>query len=165
MISIARDPDNPGGYLLQAECTLPRQLDEVFPFFADAMNLEQITPPWVQFQVVTPPPIEMFAGQTIDYRLKIHHVPVRWRTEIAEWEPPYRFSDMQLRGPYCYWRHLHLFEEVAEGTRCMDIVRYAVPGGALVHGLLVKRDVQAIFKYRQKVMLELLGAAPPAQPA
>lgn len=165
MISISRDADNPGGYLLRAECTLSRPLDELFPFFADAMNLEQITPPWVQFRVVTPPPIEMFAGQTIDYRLKIHSVPVRWRTEISQWDPPHSFSDTQLHGPYTYWRHLHRFEQVQQGTKCLDIVHYKVPGGPLVHQFLVKRDVLAIFEYRRKVMFELFSSPPPAQSA
>ncbi len=157
MFAISPDPISAGGYLLEAETILPQPLAEVFPFFADAMNSEQITPPWMHFQVITPPPIEMHAGQTIDYRLHIHRVPVRWRTEIATWEPPYRFSDIQLRGPYRYWRHEHLFEEVEGGTRCRDIVRYAVPGGALVHRLLVRRDVEAIFAYREKVMHEVFA--------
>jgi ligand-binding SRPBCC domain-containing protein len=163
MLSITRDSENPGGYLLEAETVLPRPLDEVFSFFADAMNLERITPPWMHFHVITPTPIEMFAGQTIDYRLKVHLVPVRWRTEIALWEPPYRFADLQLRGPYRYWWHEHYFDEVHDGTRCRDTVRYGVPGGSLVHTLLVRRDVRAIFAYRENVMHRILGPLPTLQ--
>lgn len=165
MIGISRDPERRGGYILRAETVLPRARAEVFPFFADAMNLERITPPWLKFQVLTPPPIEMFAGQVIDYRLQVHHVPLKWRTEIAEWQPPIHFVDMQQRGPYRWWHHTHLFDEVAGGTRCRDVVRYGVPGGAVAHWLVVRRDVYAIFAYRQRVMHELLGSPAVAQSA
>lgn len=165
MIAISRDPERRGGYVLEAETVLPRPLTEVFPFFADAMNLERITPPWLEFEVVTSPPIEMFAGQIIEYRLKVHRVPIKWRTEIAEWQPPLEFVDQQQRGPYRWWHHTHLFDEVPGGTRCRDIVRYGVPGGRLVHWLVVRRDVHTIFSYRQRVMHELLGEPRAAQPA
>ncbi|MCO6044964.1 SRPBCC family protein [Aeoliella sp. ICT_H6.2] len=157
MITIRTDPTNRGGYVLETETVVARPLEEVFAFFADAMNLERITPPWLQFQVVTPGPFDMHAGTLIDYRLKIHHVPVRWRTEIAAWEPPYRFVDTQLRGPYRHWRHEHQFEAVEGGTLCRDVVRYGVPGGALIHRLLVRRDVQQIFTYRERALHEQLA--------
>ena len=159
MPSITKDPEN-GGYLLEADTILPLPVDDVFPFFADAMNLEQITPPWLHFHVVTPPPIEMFAGRLIDYRLKIHGVPVGWRTKIECWDPPHRFTDVQLRGPYRYWRHEHEFEQTDAGTRCLDRVRYGVPGGSIVHSLLVRRDVQAIFAYREKMLLQVFDRQP-----
>lgn len=159
MLSITPDPERRGGYLLTASMRLDRPLGEVFPFFADALNLERITPPWMQFRVVTPPPIEMHAGQVIDYRLKIHGVPVRWRSKIAVWQPPYRFLDQQVRGPYRYWHHEHRFEETPDGTVCHDRVQYAVLGGAVVHRLLVRRDVETIFAYRQRVLAELLSPA------
>jgi len=165
MISITSDPDIRGGFLLTAETLVHRPLQEVFPFFADAMNLERLTPPLLKFHVLTPPPIEMHTGQNIDYKLSLHGLPVRWRSEIAEWDPPHKFSDHQLRGPYRYWRHQHLFEETTEGTLCKDIVQYGVPGGALVHWLLVKKDVRAIFEYREHVIRTLFGQAPASQPA
>ena len=158
MIRISRDPERRGGYLLDAETVVPRPLDEVFAFFADALNLERITPPWLRFEVLTPAPITMFAGQVIDYRLRLHHVPINWRTEIAEWQPPWQFVDTQRRGPYRWWQHTHWFEEVPEGTRCRDQVRYGVPGGALAHTLLVRRDLEAIFRYRLQAMHALLGS-------
>lgn len=136
---------------------LPRTRAEVFPFFADARNLEAITPPWLNFVILTPGEIPMRPGALIDYRLRIRGIPVRWRTEITAWEPPYRFVDEQRRGPYRLWRHTHEFEERDGGTLCRDRVEYAVPGGALVDWLLVRRDVKRIFDYRAQVLREYFG--------
>jgi ligand-binding SRPBCC domain-containing protein len=131
----------------------------VFRFFADARNLEAITPPWVQFQILTPGVIEMRPGALIDYRIKIHGIPVRWRTEITGWEPPFRFVDEQRRGPYRRWIHTHTFEEHPQGTLCRDHVQYAVWGGQLIHWLFVRRDVQRIFQYRTERLNQLFPAA------
>ena len=141
----------------QAELWLPRPRPEVFAFFAEARNLEAITPPWLKFEVLTPAPIAMRAGTLIDYRLRLHGFPIRWRTEITLWEPPVRFADTQLRGPYRLWEHTHTFVEKDGGTLCRDEVRYAVPGGALIERLFVRRDVERIFAHRQEVMRRLLG--------
>ncbi len=135
------------------EVWLPEERDAVFSFFADARNLEAITPPWVNFQILTPEPIEMHAGALIDYRLSVHGVPVSWKTEISDWEPPFRFVDQQLRGPYRKWIHTHTFEEKNGGTLCRDFVEYAVLGGHLINWLLVRRDVEKIFAYRQESLL------------
>lgn len=139
---------------------LARPLDEVFPFFSDAYNLEALTPPWVKFHVVTPRPIEMAAGTVIEYRLKIRGIPVGWRSEITAWEPPYRFVDEQRKGPYSVWIHEHRFREDGEHTIAEDHIHYAVPGGALVNRLFVRRDVEKIFAFRKSKMQELFGAAP-----
>lgn len=127
----------------------------MFPFFADARNLERITPPWLRFRILTPGPIEMRVGALIDYRLRIRGVPVRWRTRIAAWEPPHRFVDEQVRGPYRRWVHEHTFEPTDGGTLCRDRVEYAVPGGALIARLLVRPDVERIFAYRRAVLASL----------
>lgn len=145
-------------FTFESELVLPRPRAEVFPFFADAANLERITPPWLGFRFVTPLPIEMRVGATIDYRLRVRGVPIRWRTGITVWEPPVRFVDVQLRGPYRLWEHTHSFEEVAGGTRCRDLVRYAVPGGALVERLFVRREIETIFAERARVLRELFPA-------
>ena len=144
-------------HVFESELWLPRPRSEVFPFFADAFNLEKITPDLLSFRVVTPPPIEMRVGAIIDYKLKIRFVPARWRTRIAIWDPPHRFMDEQLRGPYRQWIHEHTFEERDGGTITRDRVEYAVPGGALVNALIVRRDVEKIFEHRKKALLELFG--------
>ena len=145
-------------FLLQTELWLPRPRDEIFPFFAEARNLETITPSWLNFEVLTPAPIQMRPGTLIDYRIRVHGVPFRWRTEIAEWQPPHHFVDVQLRGPYTLWHHTHTFEERDGGTLCADRVRYWPRGGALVNWLLVRRDVQRIFQFRHRRLKELFGS-------
>jgi len=147
----------------EQEIWLPRSRDEVFPFFADAGNLETLTPPWLSFRIVTPRPIAMRTGAEIDYRLRIHGVPLRWRSSIDAWQPPVRFVDRQLRGPYRLWVHLHEFEERDGGTLCRDTVDYAVWGGALVDRLLVRRDLEKIFRFRAETLLRLFGEAKTAE--
>jgi ligand-binding SRPBCC domain-containing protein len=127
---------------------LPRPPEQVFPFFADAGNLQALTPPLLNFKVLTPLPILMHEGALIDYKLCVHGFPVRWRTRINIWEPPHRFVDEQLRGPYRQWIHEHTFETKDGGTLARDYVRYAVPFDFLVHRLLVRPDIEKIFQYR-----------------
>lgn len=138
-----------------AELWLPQSRDNVFRFFADAHNLQTLTPPWLNFIVLTPKPIEMRPGALIDYRLRIHGFPVRWQSEITAWEPPLRFVDVQRHGPYRRWIHTHIFKTQGNGTLCQDHVDYAVPGGSIVNRLIVRRDVKKIFRYRQQVLNEL----------
>ena len=140
-------------HTFKAELWLPKKLDVVFSFFADARNLEAITPPWVNFTIVTPEPIDMHRGARIDYQLRVHGVPVRWKTEISVWSPPFSFVDKQLRGPYRQWIHTHTFEEKDGGTLCRDHVDYVVPGGRFINWLIVRRDVEKIFAYRHEAML------------
>jgi len=135
-------------HVFETELWLPVPREKIFPFFADARNLEIITPHWLNFNVMTPGEIPMRVGALIDYRLRIHGVPVRWRTEITGWNPPVSFCDEQRRGPYRRWRHTHTFEEKDGGTLCKDRVEYAVPGGALVNYFFVRHDVKKIFAYR-----------------
>lgn len=149
-----------GAYRLERTQVVPRSLAEVFPFFSDAANLERITPPSLHFKILTRLPIEMKPGAVIDYRIRIHGVPQRWRTLIEAYEPPRRFVDVQIKGPYKLWRHLHDFEEVTEGTRLSDVVDYILPLGPLgrwVHRLFVRRMIEGIFDYRQQVVGKLFG--------
>ena len=139
------------------ELWLPRPRAEVFPFFADARNLEAITPPWLKFRILTPGHIAMHAGELIDYQLRIHGFPVVWRTEIMLWDPPFRFVDEQRIGPYRRWTHTHVFTEKDGGTHCQDEVIYAVPGGALVNRLFVRRDVERIFAWRAQELKKRVG--------
>lgn len=144
-------------HIFSGEIWLPVPPEELFPFFSDAANLEAITPPWLNFRIVSPQPILMKAGALIDYRLRVRGIPMRWRTLIREWEPPYRFVDEQLRGPYRQWIHEHTFEPKDGGTLARDRVQYAVPFDALVHRLLVKPDIETIFEYRERVLRERFG--------
>jgi len=130
-------------------------LDEVFPFFADAGNLEALTPPWLKFSILTEQPIKMEEGTLIDYQIRLHGIPMRWRTRIDLWEPPYRFVDSQIKGPYRIWHHEHLFEEINGQTKITDRIQYRVLGGKLVDNLMVWRDVQRIFEFRRSRMEEL----------
>ena len=141
----------------QAELWLQRPLEEVFAFFADAANLQAITPAWLDFALQTPRPIQMRIGARLDYRLRLHGFPIRWQSEITAWEPPFRFVDEQRRGPYKQWIHEHRFQAWQGGTQVADTVRYAVPGGWLVERLFVRRDVERIFQFRRQKLLELFG--------
>ena len=147
--------------VLQREQLLPGTPEQVFPFFADAHNLERITPPLLRFRVMTPRPIEMAAGTFIQYRLRIRGLPVRWNTLIQAWDPPFRFVDVQVKGPYKLWHHTHEFEAVDGGTLMRDTVRYDIgfgPFGDLADRLLVTKDLEKIFDYRiDAVIRELTG--------
>lgn len=147
-------------YFIKTEVWLPRHIETVFDFFKNAENLQQITPPWLDFKIISPFPIKMEQGALIDYKLKFGGIPVSWKTEISVWEPPYRFVDSQLKGPYQKWVHTHTFMEKDGGTLMEDLVRYRVPGGLLaplVHGMFVKRKVREIFAYRKSRILDIFG--------
>jgi ligand-binding SRPBCC domain-containing protein len=130
-------------HTFESELWLPQSPEELFLFFSNASNLEQITPPWLNF---------------IDYRLRVHGFPVRWRTRINAWEPPHRFVDEQIRGPYRRWVHEHTFTSAKGGTRMHDKVTYAVPLDVLVHRLFVLRDIKEIFQFRSGALRRRFGA-------
>jgi ligand-binding SRPBCC domain-containing protein len=144
-------------FTLETRLSLPRSRESAFPFFADAGNLESITPPWLHFEMLTLLPIQMHAGTLIEYRLRLHGIGMRWLTEITLWEPPYRFVDEQRRGPYRKWVHEHTFTETHNGCEMCDFVHYATPGGWLADRLFVRRNVRRIFEYRAKKLLELFA--------
>ena len=133
---------------------LPVRRDEVFPFFADAFNLERITPPRLRFRILTPAPIEMGKGVHIEYRLSLFGVPFSWLTVIPDWDPPKRFVDQQIRGPYRSWVHTHEFIDAGDATVITDRVEYELPFGLLgrlVHPL-VRRQLDEIFAFRQNAI-------------
>jgi ligand-binding SRPBCC domain-containing protein len=142
-----------GYHTLLREQLLDGTPEAVFGFFADAGNLEAITPPWLAFHIVTPRPIAMGPGTLIEYRLKLHGLRISWLTRIEVWEPGVRFVDEQLRGPYALWHHTHEFEPAPDGRTLMrDTVRYALPLGPFglaAHALLVRRDLERIFDHRR----------------
>jgi len=139
--------------LLVREQIVRRPIEEVFAFFADAYNLEAITPPFLRFRILDVRPRELAAGTLIDYRMRLHGIPLRWRTRIEEWSPPDSFVDVQIRGPYASWHHRHSFESLGDRrTVVRDLVRYRLPLGrlgSLVCGRLVRHDLDRIFAFRR----------------
>ncbi len=145
-------------YRLEREQLLERPLDEIFDFFADAHNLEKITPPLLRFSILTEGEIVMRPGALIDYRLHLFGLPLRWRTRIEVYEPGHRFIDAQVSGPYRLWRHEHLFEDRGEATFMIDRVDYSLPldpFGRLAHPLFIRPTLERIFDYRHDTLEEL----------
>lgn len=145
-------------HVFESELFLPLLPEQLFSFFGEAANLNAITPPWLDFGIITPAPIRMAAGTLIDYRLRVRGFPLKWRTEIKVWEPPHRFVDEQLKGPYRQWIHEHTFEAKGGGTLVRDRVHYAVPFDWLVHRWLVRPDIERIFRYRTDKLRERFGS-------
>ena len=137
---------------------LKRPPDEVFAFFGDPWNLEAITPPWLRFRI-TSAQESLGVGAQLGYRLRLYGLPIRWRTEIARWQPPRTFTDVQLSGPYRLWEHTHRFTAVDGGTEVYDHVRYRIPfgpAGTVAQRLLVRRWLDEIFDYRARRLSDLL---------
>lgn len=158
-------PRPEGGWRLECRLVVPRPIGEVFPFFADAHNLEVITPKTVRFRVLTPRPIEMKPGVRIDYQLRVKGVPLRWQSEIPVWDPPHRFVDRQTRGPYALWHHEHTFEPAEDGSATLvrDRVDYCPRGGPLaplLHALFIRRDLTRIFEHRSRALAERFAPEP-----
>ena len=152
-----------GVHVIERVQVVGRPVDDVFEFFSLARNLEKLTPRWLQFEVLTPEPIEMRSGTTIDYRLRLHGFPLRWTSLIEDWEPGRRFVDRQIRGPYRLWHHTHEFAPHPDGTLVRDRVRYEVPLGAageLAGALFVRRDLDRVFDFRRRAVGRLLAPEP-----
>ena len=139
-------------HVLQREQLVRAEPEEVFDFFSQARNLEQLTPPWLRFKVLSPEPLEMRGGTLIDYQLRLHGVPIAWTSLIECWEPARRFVDRQVRGPYRSWHHTHEFESIPDGTIIHDSIEYEIPLGPIgesAHRALVRRDLRRVFDYRR----------------
>lgn len=146
-------------HILERELTLDLPIKKVFDFFADAGNLERITPPELDFQITTAQPIDVKKGTLIDYQLNLRGLPIKWRTIISEWNPPYLFVDEALKSPYKQWIHRHTFSRISENkTLIADEVKYRLPlepFGDLAHWF-VRRELDYIFDFRQKIVSETL---------
>lgn len=144
-------------YELHHRQWVPRAPEQVFEFFSAAENLEQLTPAFLKFQITrTPPRLE--TGAQIEYKLRVHGFPFRWLTVIDNWDPPRMFVDVQAKGPYKLWVHTHRFWSENGGTQIEDYVRYALPFGvlgAMAHAMIVRRDVERIFRYREQRIREI----------
>jgi ligand-binding SRPBCC domain-containing protein len=139
---------------------VPQAPEALWPFFCDAHNLEQITPPFLRFRVLGRSSGEIGAGSLIDYRLRLDGVPIRWQSRIEAWDPPRAFVDTQVKGPYRLWHHTHEFEPVGAGTLMRDTVRYQLRGGwlgRLAAGGRVASYVERIFDYRARKIDQLFG--------
>ena len=146
-------------YTLSCAMWIPLPMNKVFSFFADAHNLAAITPPWLSFVIHTPHPIDMRAGCYIDYTIRLIGVPLNWRTLISDYDPPHKFEDQQLKGPYRRWVHRHEFVEENGGITVRDAVCYVIPGGPLAplaQALFVRRQLTDIFNFRQNAIAKLL---------
>jgi ligand-binding SRPBCC domain-containing protein len=146
-------------YVRESRVWVARPRDEVFAFFADPANLARITPPWLGFAIAGEAHA-LRAGAVLDYRIRWLGLPLRWRTFIREWDPPVRFVDVQVRGPYARWEHRHLFLEEQGGTWVEDRVSYRLPFGPigrLAHAVVVQRQLAAIWRYREQRIGELVG--------
>lgn len=150
-------------HVLRYETKLYRPLEEVFEFFSNAENLNKVTPTDLSFSFLSPLPIKMHAGALIDYRIKLMGVPFYWRTLISDWEPPYRFVDQQIRGPYVLWHHEHTFEDKGDHVLMVDTVHYLSPGWfleSLIDKIFVRKQLEGVWAYRDKCFKELFGKKP-----
>lgn len=153
---MTRRPTEP--FRFRCEQLVPHPIHEVFEFFSRAENLQAITPDWLNFEILKVDPSPVRKGTLIDYKLRLHGLPLRWQSEVVEWDPPHTFIDVQVRGPYKLWHHTHRFVAEGNSTRIVDEILYQLPFGmlgALAHWLMVRRDVEKIFSFRQQKIASL----------
>lgn len=151
---------------LECEMFAPVSIGEAFSIFENPGNLSAITPPWLNFRIVTPERIEMRRGARIDYVIRWLGIRVKWKTLITGYEPPHSFVDEQIRGPYALWRHRHTFREIAGGTMISDCVDYRLSFsviGDIAHALVVRKQLIGIFRYRQHAITAMLQANRPLE--
>ena len=149
-------------YSLHFKQTINRPIEEVFDFFSKPENLSRITPKKLNFKILTPTPIKMMKGQIIDYTIRLIGFQIHWRTLITDYNPPYSFIDQQINGPYTIWHHKHTFKKTANGVEIYDDITYSIPFGIIgriLHYIWIKKDLEKIFKHREKVIEQIFNMA------
>lgn len=144
-------------HVFQTEMMAPLPIKDAFSVFENPYNLARITPPWLNFKILTKD-LQMRKGANIDYEFRWLGIPLRWKTVITEYDPPHLFVDEMVKGPYSVWRHRHTFREVAQGTAVADRVEYALPFGifgSIAHAIKVREQVKEIFAFRQQALAQL----------
>jgi ligand-binding SRPBCC domain-containing protein len=155
---LSADSSAPGApTTFHRDTVVPASVDRTFAFFADAANLERLTPPWLNFRILTRTTVVIQAGVAIDYEIRIHGFPIQWTSRIEVWEPGIRFVDRQIVGPYRWWNHEHRFEAVAGGTRVIDDIAY-LPRFGWFTGGFVRRDLERIFAFRHNALHEIFAS-------
>ena len=147
-------------YTINTVQVINKSIEEVFAFFSDPENLAVITPENLGFKIITPTPIKMSPGCLIDYQIHLMGFPVHWRTIISDYEPPYLFIDQQIKGPYKFWHHTHIFRKMKNGVEIKDRIMYSVPFGfigSFLNKFWIKKDLENIFLYREKVIKDLFS--------
>jgi len=147
-------------YNINREQIVDANLEEVFGFFEKPENLQIITPDWMKFDIITPHPLEMKEHAEFDYKISLMFIPLKWKTEITNYDPPYKFVDEQKKGPYKLWIHTHTFEAVGNKTKITDNVDYDLFGGPfkiLVHSLYIRKNLESIFNYRSRKINQLFN--------
>ena len=144
-------------FTLETEQWFPQTPETLFPFFADPVNLELLTPPWLHFKILSHP-VELREGAQILYKLRLHGIPMQWQSEISAWEPPVRFVDTQIRGPYRAWAHEHSLQYRDGGTFMRDSVKYAIIGGFFIQKFLVAPDLLKFFEFRRARLASIFGS-------
>ena len=145
-------------YTFETKTILNGNIEKVFDFFCQAANLQKLTPPALDFKILSDIPIGMKKGALIDYRIKLYGIPVKWKTEITVWNPPFEFEDTQLKGPYKLWKHNHIFKDLGEKTEMTDVVKYNPKGwpfNSLLNQIFVSKEVEKIFSYREEIFLSI----------
>jgi ligand-binding SRPBCC domain-containing protein len=148
--------------IFEDEFLVDVSIDQVFDFFSKAENLEKITPPFLKFKIMTKKPINLKQGTIIDYKLNLRKVPFKWKTKITAWDPPYKFEDTQVKGPYKQWIHTHTFKQTEIGTMIKDRIEYRSPGWIfepIINKLFVRPDIEKIFKYRREQFQRYFNSA------
>lgn len=139
---------DPSTFQLKTSQTIPCLLDKTFGFFQDPCNLSKITPDWLDFKMKECKEVDVYEGAEFEYYIRVFGIRMTWRSKILDYKPPFRFVDIQLIGPYCYWSHLHTFEGIGEATLMKDIVTYRPPLYAVPFHFIIKRQLIDIFSYR-----------------